>query len=184
MSSWSIHTRTYFNPRTHRGVRRSARCSLRETAAISIHAPIVGCDLLSLIRTLFPSYFNPRTHRGVRLRDTLSGTTTTQFQSTHPSWGATLQTSVIVQLYSYFNPRTHRGVRPNTVIRSYLLLNFNPRTHRGVRQLDNPNHVQGQTFQSTHPSWGATISKNTISLLTLKFQSTHPSWGATISRLG
>ena len=33
-------------------------------------------------------------------------------------------------------------------------------------------------FQSTHPSWGATVS-NAPFPVDFKFQSTHPSWGAT-----
>ena len=79
--------------------------------------------------------------------------------------------------------------------------NFNPRTHRGVR-LYHLNLLHSQAiFQSTHPSWGATI-KNSKAYIYCKisihapivgcdnlfpvftqttslFQSTHPSWGAT-----
>ena len=36
-------------------------------------------------------------------------------------------------------------------------------------------------FQSTHPSWGATIAL-TFQFSRLRFQSTHPSWGATTPR--
>ena len=34
-----------FNPRTHRGVRQSSFLVTNGTRSISIHAPIVGCDL-------------------------------------------------------------------------------------------------------------------------------------------
>ena len=123
---------------------------------ISIHAPIVGCDWLGMVRFMRYRNFNPRTHRGVRLI----------------RW--TLSTRII-----YFNPRTHRGVRHYIITfrrfhfkisihapivgcdyfrrykryvnydisihapivgcdhwnhsSDYRETNFNPRTHRGVR---------------------------------------------------
>ena len=56
---------------------------------------------------------------------------------------------------------------------------FNPRTHRGVRHKSNfATHVPS-SFQSTHPSWGATIFFIRQCQKRLLFQSTHPSWGAT-----
>ena len=36
---------SYFNPRTHRGVRPMLNCALLISDRISIHAPIVGCDV-------------------------------------------------------------------------------------------------------------------------------------------
>ena len=78
----------YFNPRTHRGVRlgtligvmtpvlfQSTHPSWGATGyddwvarlqRISIHAPIVGCDQISLVLICKTFNFNPRTHRGVR----------------------------------------------------------------------------------------------------------------------
>ena len=78
----------YFNPRTHRGVRhnswstwvsffkfQSTHPSWGATSwtindspqsIISIHAPIVGCDILDEINEIHMYNFNPRTHRGVR----------------------------------------------------------------------------------------------------------------------
>ena len=58
---------TYFNPRTHRGVRHPTQKIIQKKPIISIHAPIVGCDI----------------------QKKMDVTNTTQFQSTHPSWGAT-----------------------------------------------------------------------------------------------
>ena len=79
-----------FNPRTHRGVRHKYLNGVKGTLVISIHAPIVGCDIdpekditvraeiisihapivgcdIDDIITFFNSSdFNPRTHRGVR----------------------------------------------------------------------------------------------------------------------
>ena len=80
--------------------------------------------------------------------------------------------------------------------------NFNPRTHRGVRQTKTGFEFELDTFQSTHPSWGATfggLKRKTLSMISIhapivgcdktktiyvgwvaEFQSTHPSWGATV----
>ena len=41
-----------------------------------------------------------------------------------------------------------------------LLPNFNPRTHRGVRQNKGDKKTWVIIFQSTHPSWGATLICN------------------------
>ena len=79
-----------FNPRTHRGVRhdqlkqeiinlifQSTHPSWGATSiihptivrmVISIHAPIVGCDINIIFSGSCDHYFNPRTHRGVRQR--------------------------------------------------------------------------------------------------------------------
>ena len=59
----------------------------RET--ISIHAPIVGCDNGATITNPTNGNFNPRTHRGVRLHRCSEKYRIELFQSTHPSWGAT-----------------------------------------------------------------------------------------------
>ena len=89
---------------------------------ISIHAPIVGCDVSSL-----------------EVAENFG-----KFQSTHPSWGATKVSYFIVLVifisihapivgcdegyavlerdsYTDFNPRTHRGVRLLNTNRSYIL---------------------------------------------------------------
>ena len=84
-----------------------------------------------------------------------------------------------------------------------MKFDFNPRTHRGVRPGSSNFHNFFYIFQSTHPSWGATLRfqdswcRNHISIhapivgcdnqdscmytnISL-FQSTHPSWGATFA---
>ena len=106
---------SYFNPRTHRGVRHSGFFNAIMVDNISIHAPIVGCD--AGIELPDPSKpisihapivgcdggrqgkakhndnFNPRTHRGVRRHIQHLLNTICRFQSTHPSWGATTMRS-------------------------------------------------------------------------------------------
>ena len=197
--------------------------------AISIHAPIVGCDSIAIFKIPTTTDFNPRTHRGVRPLQKLTYTKEERFQSTHPSWGATVKIGSNVFTIGYFNPRTHRGVRPlikQGVI--YLWHNFNPRTHRGVRHVVNE-LVDGYVAISIHapivgcdlevvgnklrfydfnprthrgvrhmcnPSLGQTLKISihapivgcdsqlihSIFLQSL-FQSTHPSWGATVVKV-
>ena len=48
--------------------------------------------------------------------------------------------------------------------------NFNPRTHRGVRQTKTGFEFELDTFQSTHPSWGATfggLKRKTLSMISI-----------------
>ena len=103
---------------------------------ISIHAPIVGCDMGVDITTHVISYISihaPIVGCDMGFRN---GYTDKQIRD--------------------FNPRTHRGVRPFKWRWIYRRCNFNPRTHRGVRRsMQGQRYLQLQ-FQSTHPSWGAT----------------------------
>ena len=80
--------------------------------------------------------------------------------------------------------------------------NFNPRTPGGVRRCARNQSItfpfisihaprvgcdvicycinkERQTFQSTHPGWGATYRRNHCLSGHIRFQSTHPGWGAT-----
>ena len=41
-----------------------------------------------------------------------------------------------------------------------VLSHFNPRTHRGVRRIEYRDIENKEKFQSTHPSWGATVCKD------------------------
>ena len=131
---WQIRYHTYFNPRTHRGVRQESQWFWKQKWLISIHAPIVGCDWWCGSHEGHHQNFNPRTHRGVR-----------------PGWQR------IEEIQWNFNPRTHRGVRLSyTSLNVMVLWYFNPRTHRGVRLKNYYNETCQVKFQSTHPSWGAT----------------------------
>ena len=148
---------------------------------ISIHAPIVGCDLCCLtvvfMKWIFQSthpswgatfsssrllngmaYFNPRTHRGVRPQGKEFINHKDGFQSTHPSWGATKENDGRKWWKDYFNPRTHRGVRPKyktiELIESRISIHA-PIVGCDIKQIINLKKVR--KFQSTHPSWGATL---------------------------
>ena len=123
--------------------------------AISIHAPLAGCDLAGRRGPTRRRYFNPRTPRGVRRSDEKQSRRTGRFQSTHPSRGATQcggaqrdlsRISIHAPLAGCdfpssggaffqlnFNPRTPRGVRHHAIFGAIWCKNFNPRTPRGVR---------------------------------------------------
>ena len=154
----------------------------KQEDAISIHAPIVGCDSALLVP-----------YRRSAL-----------FQSTHPSWGATLNPGD--DIYFLNNISIHAPiVGCDAQVKKYWLQQsyFNPRTHRGVRHSYYPYNEGELIFQSTHPSWGATtmlLDEGYAVLISIHapivgcddnavveffgydwFQSTHPSWGATLS---
>ena len=156
--------RKNFNPRTHRGVRQK-RGAFGFNAANFNPRTHRGVRLNSqYVRYIARDNFNPRTHRGVRLLNFLTSSRETRFQSTHPSWGATKFTLHKCNLKKNFNPRTHRGVRLNSQYVRYIARdNFNPRTHRGVRLLNFLTSSRETRFQSTHPSWGATLGGSVFS---------------------
>ena len=60
----------YFYPRSPCGERRSARCSLRETAAISIHALLAESDVEEVSGDTWARDFYPRSPCGERLPHT------------------------------------------------------------------------------------------------------------------
>ena len=148
-----------FNPRTHRGVRLTWMRYQHAYSAISIHAPIVGCD----------NHFYGKSKYII------------EFQSTHPSWGATEKTgTTYAKAYISIHAPIVGCDFLKTWWRAIGWVYFNPRTHRGVRLYGSGGAevLTALVFQSTHPSWGATL-RTAPSDTVLQFQSTHPSWGAT-----
>ena len=146
------------------------------------------------------------------------------FQSTHPSWGATLHQYRFAMYYLISIHAPIVGCDKHMITPQSERKNFNPRTHRGVRRrieflvcsMDEISihapivgcdvskvkcNVSTSTFQSTHPSWGATSLRDSHQSTAgdfnprthrgvrpcaivappcdALFQSTHPSWGAT-----
>ena len=165
--------------------------------AISIHAPIVGCDNDKWRKRSQSIYFNPRTHRGVRLNVNGSVSASGDFNPrTHRGVRLHRQSARLL-MDSNFNPRTHRGVRQAKRVTKVTkgkisihapivgcdgankktikrVIDFNPRTHRGVRLAITENNQYIIRFQSTHPSWGATIiEKGTSSICTYFNPRTH-----------
>ena len=147
-----------FNPRTHRGVRHWLIITHQTATIISIHAPIVGCDIDKpniIFNCLVISI-----HAPIVGCDDFYSTNAVQRRN--------------------FNPRTHRGVRRwlwcrvhykrvisihapivgcdrSLMMKMMFSRNFNPRTHRGVRRYSYESILYSDRFQSTHPSWGATM---------------------------
>ena len=78
-----------FNPRTPCGVRLRTIIPRAVSRLISIHAPLAGCDWLTLDKDPAHQDFNPRTPCGVRRVMDISSFLPSGFQSTHPLRGAT-----------------------------------------------------------------------------------------------
>ena len=125
---------------------------------ISIHAPIVGCD---------SNWSN--------LKDFI-------IISIHaPIVGCDKADITLTINYEDFNPRTHRGVRQYYL--PSLTLGASISIHAPIVGCDIIKfrfHFKILKFQSTHPSWGATLAITNNYFLPYIFQSTHPSWGATL----
>ena len=79
----------HFNPRTPCGVRPVNNGEISAAEAISIHAPLAGCDSGVRLVDISKLYFNPRTPCGVRRGVENLANLGAVFQSTHPLRGAT-----------------------------------------------------------------------------------------------
>ena len=147
-----------FNPRTPCGVRPVRHGERHLCAAISIHAPLAGCDLPQDAPVIF---------EGISIHAPLAGC------------DAALRVDSC--MCSNFNPRTPCGVRPADLPKAHAEAQFQS-THP-LRGATAANYLDDETilFQSTHPLRGATRSKSGYMILT-KFQSTHPLRGATDAR--
>mgnify|MGYP006908960009 CR=1 FL=1 len=147
-----------FNPRTHRGVRPLLNIFFAHLHIISIHAPIVGCDVFSSSFVVWSALFQS-THPswGATDNTNLLYIARDKFQSTHPSWGATC-----------FNSRT-RGLEEISIHAPIVGCDFQ--------------HIAynvGLYLISIHaPIVGCDHHKQRMTTAQLRFQSTHPSWGAT-----
>ena len=148
----------YFNPRTHRGVRPVVLIGRTTRDIISIHAPIVGCDRIDNHYTDVCDEFQS-THPSWGATEEIGiPVLTPSFQSTHPSWGATESISmfVIASTISIHAPIVGCDPLLIQVPKSISSISI----HAPIVGCDNififfSNSVS--IFQSTHPSWGATI---------------------------
>ena len=150
---WPLSHRFY--PRTPRGVRHLIPKVLF-IYLVSIHAPLVECDILNEKYQKNKEGFYPRTPRGVRPYILTVSLIALLFLSTHPSWSAThirvrniryhlvsihaplvecdLFLEDVHEVLLGFYPRTPRGVRPFPFLCILRNFRFYPRTPRGVRQ--------------------------------------------------
>ena len=170
---------SYFNPRTPCGVRRNSAPSRRWPirfqsthplrgatdrhsvillkSAISIHAPLAGCDWRTSAPARKTPYFNPRTPCGVRRLEQFPCCVVDEFQSTHPLRGATCRPINFPDVLNDFNPRTPCGVRLNLLVCETIVIIISihaPLAGCDVKTL-NIQHTKTR-FQSTHPLRGAT----------------------------
>ena len=175
----SIRKSGYFNPRTHRGVQliskiyfplwdgfQSTHPSWGATCgktivfakvAISIHAPIVGCDLVFCLFWILNTISIHAPIVGCDSISILTCDSASLFQSTHPSWGATRRSRLSTRYYNISIHAPIVGCDP-----AGQFMNF----------LDN--------FISIHaPIVGCDKRMFVVLICTVIFQSTHPSWGAT-----
>ena len=149
-----------FNPRTPRGVRLSAAVAVPVYLQISIRAPLAGCDQGQLFFNPYIQDFNPRTPRGVRQFAMDLNTFIHHISIRAPLAGCDENKKIKGNPRFDFNPRTPRGVRLVRLNRVRDIPDFNPRTPRGVRPLVPGSPITfSQSFQSAHPSRGATRSK-------------------------
>ena len=101
------------------------------------------------------------------------------FQSTHPVWGATDLCPAYHCCTVHFNPRTPCGVRLIDLRRPSVMADFNPRTPCGVRRCS-VDYIMGLTDISIHaPRVGCDYQSEERRGQYQTFQSTHPVWGAT-----
>ncbi len=193
-----------FNPRTPCGVRPGSGRAPRHADAISIHAPLAGCDYdlprqfriigISIHAPLAgcdcPStkstrgfaHFNPRTPCGVRPCGTMLRTRSPGFQSTHPLRGATSNRPESGRSDADFNPRTPCGVRRKSNYSIAIIsIDFNPRTPCGVRHyLCSIIITTSNNFNPRTPCGVRRIFVQLRELVDNLFQSTHPLRGATL----
>ena len=137
-------------------MRQAFRLDHNDLYNISIHAPIVGCDIIIavLIYTIFISihapivgcdFLNPYVENEINI-------------SIHaPIVGCDFDWCLFINFP--LNISIHApivGCDYICLVSSARYLNFNPRTHRGVRHNQPLKCRHNVAFQSTHPSWGAT----------------------------
>ena len=109
-------------------------CLFSSFRAISIHAPLAGCDPYCITCDVRSIHFNPRTPCGVRLLWRGKSMLTLSISIHAPLAGCDHHFSGYVLFFLYFNPRTPCGVR------------LCAKLHLRLPCL----------FQSTHPLRGAT----------------------------
>ena len=127
-------------------------------SVISIHAPRVGSDFLTLTYDDEHLNFNPRSPCGERPgSDIYVVRKLVKFQSTLPVWGATysVERETVDRYISIHAPRVGSDTGIN-IVSADVIQDFNPRSPCGERQNRRGRKVIMHIFQSTLPVWGAT----------------------------
>ena len=192
----------YFNPRSPDGERPTTCPTTQQSALFQSTLPGWGATCLRSPVAVCFTYFNPRSPDGERLQ--LAGTAANRryfnprspdgerrrladidkaydvFQSTLPGWGATSHAHVRPTRARHFNPRSPDGERHVTGVVNAIMHGISIHAPRmGSDSCTCLQYPVLSIFQSTLPGWGATITADPRTKLTVQFQSTLPGWGAT-----
>ena len=145
-----IVTHISFNPRTHMGCDQS-KADNYAMQLVSIHAPIWGATLLTLLMVICFLSFNPRTHMGCDSVSHIYNTMLFMVSIHAPIWGATLTGSNLTVTIPWFQSTHPYGVRLYGLTSDGVNLGFNPRTHMGCDFRTYHEIIFALMFQSTHP---------------------------------
>ena len=149
-----------FNPRTPRGVRTAGAELLAVPGLISIHAPLAGCDCCERPK---------RAVFAISIHAPLAGCDNRER----------------IRLYGVFGISIHAplaGCDGNRSCASTTTTHFNPRTPYGVRRSPTPPPPRPHEISIHAPLTGCDLVKSISRFARNTFQSTHPSRGATCSR--
>ena len=103
---------------------------------ISTHAPRIGSDCPVLVARYQVTDFNPRS-----------------------PWGGATEPQFIIDSYIgiFQSTLSVGGSDPRKFIIEGTIVDFNPHSPHGERQISESELTQLETFQSTLPTWGATL---------------------------
>ena len=104
----------------------------RLNSVISIHAPRVGSDLATTIKTITTIDFNPRSPCGERRPSRQPYRKLRHFNPRSPC-GERLNVRARLRKCTHFNPRSPCGERPSVDLRAETHTHFNPRSPCGER---------------------------------------------------
>ena len=148
--------------------------------AISIHAPLAGCDMALIMPFIMPSTFQS-THplRGATQGAIRQAPRSVHFNPRTPC-GVRHDACNVHRDRYHFNPRTPCGVRRRRTRTGRFATNFNPRTPCGVRRTV-CDEVESEELISIHaPLAGCDCAALARHRSYARFQSTHPLRGATL----
>ena len=129
---------------------------MRREDAISIHAPLAGCDNSTSTYRRLEYDFNPRTPCGVRPAKDSEIALLKAFQSTHPLRGATTKAGYHARNWQFQSTHPLRGA---TTVEYVTRKDFDISIHAplaGCDSCDTCGATYNWLFQSTHPLRGAT----------------------------
>ena len=173
------YSRSHFNPRTPRGVRRGSVFLLSSSGLFQSTHPARGATARRPPRWSASRHFNPRTPRGVRRCGAGVRHLTGPISIHAPREGCDQGGGAPNEPGKHFNPRTPRGVRPLQLVR--VVLERGISIHAPREGCDDWRRGQGGCrLISIHaPREGCDLPSLLWVPYSNIFQSTHPARGAT-----